>query len=57
MVQYIIRTVIIIATGGVAAAVPNLEAFISLVGAIFFSILGKLKSCLELNPNSLSALS
>lgn len=39
--QIIMRTGIILLMGGVAMAVPNLEPFIGLVGAIFFSILGK----------------
>lgn len=39
--QILMRTGIIILMGGVAMAVPNLEPFIGLVGAIFFSILGK----------------
>lgn len=38
--QILMRTGIIILMGGVAMAVPNLEPFIGLVGAIFFSILG-----------------
>lgn len=39
--QIIMRTGIIFLMGGVAMAVPNLEPFIGLVGAVFFSILGK----------------
>lgn len=38
--QYLIRTGIIICMGGVAVAVPDLEPFIGLVGAVFFSTLG-----------------
>ncbi|XP_067626457.1 proton-coupled amino acid transporter-like protein CG1139 isoform X2 [Eurosta solidaginis] len=38
--QLLLRTGIILITGGIAAAVPNLEPFIGLVGAIFFSLLG-----------------
>lgn len=40
--QILLRTGIILISGGVAAAIPNLEPFISLVGAVFFSLLGKL---------------
>lgn len=40
--QILMRTGIILLMGGVAMAVPNLEPFIGLVGAIFFSILGKI---------------
>lgn len=39
--QILLRTGIILISGGIAAAIPNLEPFISLVGAIFFSLLGK----------------
>lgn len=39
--QVLIRTGIIILSAGIAAAVPDLEPFISLVGAIFLSTLGK----------------
>lgn len=42
LVQISLRTGIICVMGGVAMAVPNLEPFIGLVGAIFFSILGML---------------
>ncbi|XP_030381137.1 proton-coupled amino acid transporter-like protein pathetic [Scaptodrosophila lebanonensis] len=38
--QILLRTGIILLSGGVAAAIPNLEPFISLVGAVFFSLLG-----------------
>ncbi|KAL9918115.1 proton-coupled amino acid transporter-like protein acs isoform 1-T1 [Glossina fuscipes fuscipes] len=38
--QILLRTGIILISGGVAAAIPNLEPFISLVGAVFFSLLG-----------------
>ena len=41
--QILLRTGIILISGGVAAAIPNLEPFISLVGAVFFSLLGKLR--------------
>lgn len=41
MSQILIRSGIIIVTGGIAAAVPDLEPFIALIGAVFFSILGK----------------
>lgn len=40
MVQILLRTGIILVSGGVAAGIPNLEPFISLVGAVFFSLLG-----------------
>lgn len=40
--QILLRTGIILISGGIAAAIPNLEPFISLVGAIFFSLLGNL---------------
>lgn len=39
--QIIMRVGIILIMGAVAMAVPNLEPFIGLVGAVFFSILGK----------------
>uniref|UniRef100_A0A1A9V3B8 Amino acid transporter transmembrane domain-containing protein n=1 Tax=Glossina austeni TaxID=7395 RepID=A0A1A9V3B8_GLOAU len=39
-IQILLRTIIILISGGVAAAIPNLEPFISLVGAVFFSLLG-----------------
>lgn len=38
--EIVIRTLIMIAMGGLAIAVPALEPFISLVGAVFFSTLG-----------------
>nr|CAD7592857.1 unnamed protein product [Timema genevievae] len=38
--EYIIRTVLVIATVGIAAAIPNLGPFISLVGAVCLSTLG-----------------
>ena len=38
--QIAMRTGIILITGAIAAAVPKLEPFISLVGSVFFSILG-----------------
>lgn len=38
--QILLRTGIILISGGVAAAIPDLEPFISLVGAVFFSLLG-----------------
>lgn len=38
--QIAIRTGVILIMGGVSMAVPKLEPFIGLVGAIFFSILG-----------------
>lgn len=41
-VQIILRTGIIIIMGAVAIAVPNLDPVISLVGAVFFSVLGLL---------------
>lgn len=40
LTQILLRSGIIIIMGGVSAAVPKLEPFIGLVGAIFFSILG-----------------
>lgn len=39
--QILFRAGLILIMGGVAAAVPKLEPFIGLVGAIFFSVLGK----------------
>lgn len=39
--QILFRAGIILIMGGVAAAVPKLEPFIGLVGAVFFSVLGK----------------
>lgn len=38
--EILIRSGIMIAMGGLAIAVPDLEPFISLVGAVFFSTLG-----------------
>ncbi|XP_055382276.1 proton-coupled amino acid transporter-like protein CG1139 [Condylostylus longicornis] len=38
--QFVLRSGIIFITGGIAAGVPKLEPFISLVGAVFFSLLG-----------------
>lgn len=38
--QILLRTGIIIIMGAVAVAVPNLDPIISLVGAVFFSVLG-----------------
>lgn len=38
--QILLRTGIILVMGGISMAVPTLEPFIGLVGAIFFSILG-----------------
>ncbi|XP_017477885.1 PREDICTED: proton-coupled amino acid transporter-like protein CG1139 [Rhagoletis zephyria] len=38
--QIILRTCIILISGAIAAAIPNLEPFISLVGAVFLSLLG-----------------
>lgn len=40
--QILLRAGIVMILGGIAAAVPKLEPFIGLVGAIFFSVLGKL---------------
>nr|XP_036231250.1 proton-coupled amino acid transporter-like protein CG1139 isoform X3 [Bactrocera oleae]XP_036231251.1 proton-coupled amino acid transporter-like protein CG1139 isoform X3 [Bactrocera oleae] len=40
IVQIIIRAVIVVVSGGICLAIPNLEIFISLVGAVFFSLLG-----------------
>lgn len=40
--QISIRTGIILIMGAVSMAVPDLEPFIGLVGAVFFSILGKI---------------
>lgn len=45
MSQIAIRTGIMILMAGVALAVPDLEPFIGLVGAIFFSSLGLLVPC------------
>lgn len=39
--QILLRTGLILIMGGIAAAVPELDAFITLVGAVFFSLLGK----------------
>lgn len=39
--QILIRGVMVLILGGFAAAVPKLDAFIGLVGAIFFSSLGE----------------
>lgn len=39
--QILLRVGIILITGGISAAIPNLEPFIGLVGSVFFSILGK----------------
>ncbi|XP_063239964.1 proton-coupled amino acid transporter-like protein pathetic isoform X2 [Bacillus rossius redtenbacheri] len=38
--EYIIRAVLVVATVGIAAAIPNLGPFISLVGAVCLSTLG-----------------
>ena len=38
--QTLLRTGIIIIMGAIAVAVPNLDPIISLVGAVFFSVLG-----------------
>lgn len=43
--QILIRTGVILISGVVATVIPNLEPFISLVGAIFLSILGMLLCC------------
>lgn len=43
MTQIYLRTGIMLIMGGIAAAVPDLEPFIGLVGAVFFSVLGKQK--------------
>ncbi|XP_011184169.2 proton-coupled amino acid transporter-like protein CG1139 [Zeugodacus cucurbitae] len=40
IIQITLRTAIVLISGSIAAAIPNLEPFISLVGAIFFSLLG-----------------
>jgi len=40
MKEITLRTIIIILTGAVGIAVPDLEPVISLVGAVFFSGLG-----------------
>lgn len=45
--QVLLRAGIVLTMGGVAAAVPKLEPFIGLVGAIFFSILGKQSNVFE----------
>lgn len=47
MSQILFRTGLVLIEGGIAAAVPKLEPFIGLVGAIFFSILGKINFSLE----------
>lgn len=39
--QILFRAGVILIMGAVAAAVPKLDPFIGLVGAVFFSILGK----------------
>lgn len=46
--QILFRAGIVLILGGVSAAVPKLEPFIGLVGAIFFSVLGKY-TALKLN--------
>lgn len=38
--QIFLRAGIVLILGGISAAVPKLEPFIGLVGAIFFSVLG-----------------
>ncbi|XP_055918119.1 proton-coupled amino acid transporter-like protein pathetic isoform X2 [Eupeodes corollae] len=38
--QILLRTGIILLSGGISAAIPDLEPFIGLVGAVFFSLLG-----------------
>lgn len=38
--QFLLRAGIILIMGGISAAVPKLEPFIGLVGAVFFSVLG-----------------
>lgn len=45
MSQIAIRSGIMVLMGGIALAVPNLEPFIGLVGAVFFSSLGLLVPC------------
>jgi hypothetical protein len=45
--QICIRSGVILIMGAVAAAVPDLEPFIALVGAVFFSTLGKLDMIFE----------
>lgn len=45
MSQIAIRSGIMVVMGGIALAVPDLEPFIGLVGAIFFSSLGLLVPC------------
>lgn len=55
--QILFRAGLILIMGGVAAAVPKLEPFIGLVGAVFFSILGELPPIdLLLIPNSHSII-
>ncbi len=39
--QIVIRAGFVLVLGALAAAIPDLEPFIGLVGAIFFSILGE----------------
>lgn len=41
LIEIALRTGIMLLMAGVAAAVPDLEPFISLVGAVFFSTLGR----------------
>lgn len=38
--QTLLRVAIILLAGGISAAIPDMEPFISLVGAVFFSLLG-----------------
>lgn len=58
--QITMRTGIILITGAIAAAVPKLEPFISLVGAVFFSILGifvpSIVESIYLYPNRLGCV-
>lgn len=60
MSQIAIRTGIMILMAGIAVAVPELEPFIGLVGAVFFSSLGLLVPCVVetvfLWPNELGTL-
>lgn len=52
--QILLRTGLILIMGGIAAAVPELDAFITLVGAVFFSLLGKCSlELIESNAESL----
>lgn len=56
MSQIALRAGCILIMGAVAAAVPKLDPFISLVGAIFFSFLGKYRSILDFHSVQLKSI-